>query len=94
MVYSLTFRYEFIENDLLGRLERVTHNIAPYESKGVERASELSESWDSDDSLSMKTCNVDSYLQWDSSENGAGMYISQSSLLFSTCDKSPIIITF
>ncbi|RWR76943.1 putative E3 ubiquitin-protein ligase ARI2 isoform X1 [Cinnamomum micranthum f. kanehirae] len=64
--------YEFIENDLLGRLERVTHNIAPYESKGVERASELSDSWDSDDSLSMKTCNVDSYLQWDSSANGAG----------------------
>ncbi|XP_057969505.1 probable E3 ubiquitin-protein ligase ARI2 [Malania oleifera] len=33
--------YECIENDLLGSLQLGTHNIAPYKSKGVERASEL-----------------------------------------------------
>ncbi|KAK9113196.1 hypothetical protein Scep_020715 [Stephania cephalantha] len=31
--------YECIENDLLGSLERATHCIAPYNSKGVEKAS-------------------------------------------------------
>ncbi|CAN0899224.1 Probable E3 ubiquitin-protein ligase ARI1 [Linum grandiflorum] len=34
--------YECIENDLLGSLQLGTHNIAPYKSKGVEKASELS----------------------------------------------------
>ncbi|XXG55034.1 hypothetical protein AAC387_Pa03g2770 [Persea americana] len=64
--------YECIENDLLGPLKRATHNIAPYKSKGVERASELSVYWDSDQSLrSMKTCNADGYRQWDSTANGA-----------------------
>eukprot|EP00268_Persea_americana_P002553 TRINITY_DN10778_c0_g1_i2.p1 TRINITY_DN10778_c0_g1~~TRINITY_DN10778_c0_g1_i2.p1 ORF type:complete len:126 (-),score=33.79 TRINITY_DN10778_c0_g1_i2:328-705(-) len=72
MLNSLTFRYECIENDLLGPLKRATHNIAPYKSKGVERASELSVYWDSDQSLrSMKTCNADGYRQWDSTANGA-----------------------
>ncbi|KAF5181035.1 Rbr-type e3 ubiquitin transferase, partial [Thalictrum thalictroides] len=33
--------YECIENDLLGSLQLATHNIAPYKSKGVERASEF-----------------------------------------------------
>lgn len=33
--------YECIENDLLGSLQLATHNIAPYKSKGVERAAEL-----------------------------------------------------
>ncbi|CAL0334149.1 unnamed protein product [Lupinus luteus] len=33
--------YDCIENDLLGSLHQ-THNIAPYKSKGIERASELS----------------------------------------------------
>ncbi|KAK9286988.1 hypothetical protein L1049_015396 [Liquidambar formosana] len=33
--------YECIENDLLGSLQLGTHNIAPYKSKGIERASEL-----------------------------------------------------
>ncbi|XP_039013085.1 probable E3 ubiquitin-protein ligase ARI2 isoform X2 [Hibiscus syriacus] len=33
--------YECIENDLLGSLQRNTHNIAPYKSKGIEKASEL-----------------------------------------------------
>uniref|UniRef100_A0A7N0T1H0 RBR-type E3 ubiquitin transferase n=1 Tax=Kalanchoe fedtschenkoi TaxID=63787 RepID=A0A7N0T1H0_KALFE len=33
--------YECIENDLLGCLQGGTHNIAPYSSKGIERAAEL-----------------------------------------------------
>ncbi|KAL6347922.1 hypothetical protein AAG906_037651 [Vitis piasezkii] len=33
--------YECIENDLLGSLQHGIHNIAPYKSKGIERASEL-----------------------------------------------------
>ncbi|KAL5715100.1 RBR-type E3 ubiquitin transferase [Ranunculus cassubicifolius] len=33
--------YECIENDLLGCLQLATHNIAPYKSKGIERASEV-----------------------------------------------------
>ncbi|XVF68180.1 hypothetical protein PTKIN_Ptkin10aG0183600 [Pterospermum kingtungense] len=33
--------YECIENDLLGSLQRNTHSIAPYKSKGIEKASEL-----------------------------------------------------
>ncbi|KAK8564405.1 hypothetical protein V6N13_005370 [Hibiscus sabdariffa] len=33
--------YECIENDLLGSLQLNTHNIAPYKSKGIEKASEL-----------------------------------------------------
>ncbi|KAF9620206.1 hypothetical protein IFM89_010941 [Coptis chinensis] len=36
-----TKMYECIENDLLGCLQFETHNIAPYKSKGVEKASEL-----------------------------------------------------
>ncbi|XP_021896701.1 probable E3 ubiquitin-protein ligase ARI2 [Carica papaya] len=37
--------YECIENDLLGSLQLGTHNIAPYKSKGIERASELLVGW-------------------------------------------------
>ncbi|KAK2665248.1 hypothetical protein Ddye_003822 [Dipteronia dyeriana] len=37
--------YDCIENDLLGCLQLGTHNIAPYKSKGIERASELSACW-------------------------------------------------
>ncbi|XP_044490141.1 probable E3 ubiquitin-protein ligase ARI2 isoform X2 [Mangifera indica] len=37
--------YECIENDLLGCLQLGTHIIAPYKSKGIERASELSTCW-------------------------------------------------
>lgn len=33
--------YECIENDLLGSLQLGIHNIAPYKSKGVEKASEI-----------------------------------------------------
>ncbi|XP_072972706.1 probable E3 ubiquitin-protein ligase ARI2 isoform X2 [Typha angustifolia] len=41
--------YECIQNELLYPL-RTTHNIAPYKSKGLERASELTICWDSDQS--------------------------------------------
>ncbi|XP_027354770.1 probable E3 ubiquitin-protein ligase ARI1 isoform X1 [Abrus precatorius] len=37
--------YECIENDLLGSLHLGMHSIAPYKSKGIERASELSVCW-------------------------------------------------
>ncbi|KAG4973854.1 hypothetical protein JHK87_030675 [Glycine soja] len=37
--------YECIENDLLGSLNLGIHSIAPYKSKGIERASELSVGW-------------------------------------------------
>ncbi|KAL5130018.1 putative E3 ubiquitin-protein ligase ARI1 [Glycine soja] len=37
--------YECIENDLLGSLNLGIHSIAPYKSKGIERASELSVCW-------------------------------------------------
>lgn len=33
--------YECIETDLLGALQFSSHNIAPYQSKGIERATEL-----------------------------------------------------
>lgn len=39
-------RYECIENDLLGSINLGTiHSIAPYRSKGIERASELQVCW-------------------------------------------------
>ncbi|KAL2512207.1 putative E3 ubiquitin-protein ligase ARI1 [Abeliophyllum distichum] len=37
--------YDCIENDLLGSLQFSIHNIAPYLSKGVERAAELTIGW-------------------------------------------------
>ncbi|XP_057465857.1 probable E3 ubiquitin-protein ligase ARI2 isoform X1 [Actinidia eriantha] len=37
--------YECIENDLLGLLQFGIHNIAPYQSKGIEKATELSVCW-------------------------------------------------
>ncbi|XVE94091.1 hypothetical protein REPUB_Repub01dG0251000 [Reevesia pubescens] len=42
--------YECIENDLLGSLQCNTHNIAPYNSKGIEKASELAVCRNSKDS--------------------------------------------
>ncbi|CAA0827598.1 Probable E3 ubiquitin-protein ligase ARI1 [Striga hermonthica] len=33
--------YEYIENDLLGSLQFTMHNIAPYNSKGIQKAEEL-----------------------------------------------------
>ncbi|OVA18625.1 zinc finger protein [Macleaya cordata] len=55
--------YECIENDLLGSLQLATHNIAPYKSKGVERASELPV---------LRTNCSDSYLQSSSSRSASG----------------------
>ncbi|XP_073122931.1 probable E3 ubiquitin-protein ligase ARI2 isoform X4 [Henckelia pumila] len=37
--------YECIENDLLGSLQFTIHTIAPYLSKGIEKAEELSVEW-------------------------------------------------
>ncbi|KAA8545932.1 hypothetical protein F0562_020617 [Nyssa sinensis] len=37
--------YECIENDLLGSLQFGIHSIAPYQSKGIERAAELPVCW-------------------------------------------------
>lgn len=37
----LICRYECIETDLLGALKFSCPNIAPYKSKGIERATEL-----------------------------------------------------
>lgn len=38
-------RYDCIENELLGSLQFGIHNIAPYQSKGIEKATELSVCW-------------------------------------------------
>jgi len=46
--------YQCIENDLLYPL-RTPHNIAPYKSKGLDRASELDISWDSAEQSSQST---------------------------------------
>ncbi|KAE8721831.1 RING/U-box superfamily protein isoform 5 [Hibiscus syriacus] len=40
--------YECIENELLGSLQCTTHNISPYISKGIEKASELYVYWNSE----------------------------------------------
>lgn len=40
-------RYECIENDLLDSLQFSIHNIAPYQSKGIEKAAELTVGWSS-----------------------------------------------
>uniref|UniRef100_A0A2P2JJZ6 RBR-type E3 ubiquitin transferase n=2 Tax=Rhizophora mucronata TaxID=61149 RepID=A0A2P2JJZ6_RHIMU len=56
--------YECIENDLLGSLQLGTHNIAPYKSKGIEKASELSSCWNSKSNLAHK------YLQSDGITSG------------------------
>lgn len=45
MLFEMLCRYDCIENDLLGPLQLGTHNIAPYRSKGIERALELSACW-------------------------------------------------
>ncbi|KAK8949030.1 putative E3 ubiquitin-protein ligase ARI2 [Platanthera zijinensis] len=47
--------YQCIENDLLYPLQRATHNIAPYKSKGPEKASELSVCWVSNQMRSTKS---------------------------------------
>ncbi|KAB2043120.1 hypothetical protein ES319_D02G268000v1 [Gossypium barbadense] len=52
--------YECIENDLLGSLQCNTHNIAPYKSKGIEKASELAVCWNSKPSTTEKCVASDS----------------------------------
>ncbi|GKV24348.1 hypothetical protein SLEP1_g33972 [Rubroshorea leprosula] len=37
--------YEYIENEVLGSIQVGNHGIAPYKSKGIEKASELSVCW-------------------------------------------------
>ncbi|GAB2291336.1 Probable E3 ubiquitin-protein ligase ari2 [Dionaea muscipula] len=49
--------YECIENELLGPLQNSIHIIAPYKSKGVEKASELSDFWTSQAQSSEGYCN-------------------------------------
>lgn len=51
--------YDCIENELLGSLQLTTHHIAPYNSKGVERASELKDLREPDPSSSSTKTNVD-----------------------------------
>ncbi|KAH7834995.1 hypothetical protein Vadar_021890 [Vaccinium darrowii] len=41
--------YDCIENELLGSLQFGIHNIAPYQSKGIEKATELSVCWNPKD---------------------------------------------
>ncbi|XP_010941706.1 probable E3 ubiquitin-protein ligase ARI2 isoform X1 [Elaeis guineensis] len=65
--------YQCIENDLLYPLKHSVHHIAPYKSRGLERASELSECWNSDESLrNLKTDNGGNSLQQNSTINGTG----------------------
>ncbi|XP_023513187.1 probable E3 ubiquitin-protein ligase ARI2 [Cucurbita pepo subsp. pepo] len=56
--------YDCIENDLLGSLELGIHNIAPYKSKGIEKALELSACWNS------KANTTDKYLPSDCGTSG------------------------
>lgn len=51
-------RYDCIENDLLDSLNVGIHSIAPYKSKGIERASELPDCW------SNKANNTGKCLKW------------------------------
>jgi len=70
-------RYQCIENDLLYPLQRA-HNIAPYKSKGLERASELEICWDSDESLrSMNPNNEESCPPWNSIASRSGICYPQ-----------------
>lgn len=60
-------RYECIESDLLDSLNLGSHRIAPYKSKGIERASELSSCWDTNLDA------TDEYLPSDG--NGSGNFL-------------------
>ncbi|KAG8364304.1 hypothetical protein BUALT_Bualt19G0114600 [Buddleja alternifolia] len=46
--------YECIENDLLGSLQFSIHIIAPYQSKGIEKAEELTVGWNTQASSNSK----------------------------------------
>ncbi|XP_072974080.1 probable E3 ubiquitin-protein ligase ARI2 [Typha angustifolia] len=56
--------YQCIENELLYPL-RATHNIAPYKSKGLERASELSICWDANQMVKSNCAQSESTLDRD-----------------------------
>ncbi|XP_039062968.1 probable E3 ubiquitin-protein ligase ARI1 [Hibiscus syriacus] len=60
--------YECIENELLGSLQCTTHNISPYISKGIEKASELYVYWNSEAGTTTEKsvgsyCGTNSYLR-------------------------------
>ncbi|KAK1418205.1 hypothetical protein QVD17_27348 [Tagetes erecta] len=56
--------YECIETDLLGSLQFGIHNIAPYHSKGIEKATELPVSW------ALTSCNTDKHQKPEDPTNG------------------------
>ncbi|KAF5814359.1 putative transcription factor C2H2 family [Helianthus annuus] len=56
--------YECIETDLLGSLQFGIHNIAPYYSKGIEKATELPVSW------AAKSCNAEKRHKLEDPTNG------------------------
>lgn len=60
----ISCRYECIENDLLGALQFGIHNIAPYQSKGIEKATELTVC------RSAKASTTDKYPKPDDQING------------------------
>jgi len=49
--YLFFCRYECIENDLLGSLQLGIHNITPYRSNGIERASDFYSSQNSKEAV-------------------------------------------
>lgn len=48
LIFCLFYRYECIENDLLGSLQFTIHVIAPYLSKGIEKAEDLNLGWNTE----------------------------------------------
>ncbi|KNA13293.1 hypothetical protein SOVF_118030 [Spinacia oleracea] len=66
--------YECIEGDLLGPLERTIHIIAPYRSKGLEKASELSD-WRNQSNTSDR--NASSNGVKGSNESSTGLVLNQ-----------------
>ncbi|KAG0488997.1 hypothetical protein HPP92_007808 [Vanilla planifolia] len=64
--------YQCIENDLLYPLQRASHHIAPYKSKGPERASELTGCRVSTQSRNNMSNNVDLSAHHDSAVNASG----------------------
>ncbi|KAG8368283.1 hypothetical protein BUALT_Bualt15G0029200 [Buddleja alternifolia] len=65
--------YECIEYDLLGSLQFTIHNIAPYQSEGIEKAEELSVGWSAQASTNNTCQNVAD------SSNGDVLEIGESS---------------
>eukprot|EP01018_Ginkgo_biloba_P032064 Gb_09093 [translate_table: standard] len=63
--------YDCIENDLLGSLQLATHHIAPYNSKGVERASELTEFRESQPCSTSPKTSVDADVPPEACDSGS-----------------------